>query len=133
MDRSLGNLQVVILALEYIPFTDRRYDGMGFINYIVPSKDNAKFLDPCKIHWKCSAYERQLQNKTGEIDVTLHVPHHLGLTDYQIKVLTNKTAQTIKSMACKGGPLHAGKVMQHHRKDLPGDEGFDRLPIQDEA
>jgi hypothetical protein len=114
------SLKVTILALEHIPFTFDRYDGMGFIMF-----------HGQKIHWTCTGFEEQFRTKSGQIEVTLTNPR--GLTEDQIEVVSSMTAETIKCMARKGGTLHAGKVMDYGKKDWNGDDAFDHLPTRDDS
>lgn len=112
------SLKVTITALEYIPFTDGRYDGMGRIKF---HEDH--------FNWTCSANEEQYKKKSGDLSVKIVNPAG-RLTDDQIEIVASMTESVIKSMATKGGDNHAGKTMEYSKKDWPGVDGFEVLPPQ---
>ena len=115
------SLTVTIDALEYIPFTDGRYDGMGKVRFHTDT-----------FRWTCSANESQFKTRSGNLNVKIINPAG-RLTDDQITIVESMTESVIKSMATRGGDNHAGKVMDYGKKDWNGDDAFDHLPARDDS
>ena len=108
------SLKVTISAFDYIPFTGRRYDGMGVIDF-----------HGDRFSWQCTAFETETKRISAEVRLTNVAGR---LTEDQIEVVSAMTADTIECMVVKGGAVHTGKVMDYGRKDWNGNSGFDKLP-----